>query len=314
MLFYCSFDVRKLKVWPSNGAGRINDAAAIKMIHQYFNEHTHALFRMVCDEEVFTRNFYGKDQKEKSLTIAWNRGDDQIITIDHARYNFPSNTIHCLMTSENFHFEHAGTITAWQFSRDFYCIVDHDKEVSCVGFLFYGPPQKMFIRLNEMDTVRLNTMVEMIKDEFETCAQIQGEMMQVLLKRLIIIITRLAKEQFINPDELPGDKLDIIRKYNFLVETHYKKEHQVSFYAGQLFKSPKTLSNLFALYNDKSPVQIIQERLAQEAKRLFYYTDKTAKEIAYELGFEDAGHFGKFFKRVTGQSVTEIKKTSAPMR
>ncbi len=171
----------------------------------------------------------------------------------------------------------------------------------------------MFIRLSQEDRERMNRMLEMIKDEFETTDDIQGEMMQVLLKRLIIIVTRLAKDQYIS-NELPGDKLDIIRKYNFLVETHYKKEHQVSFYAGQLYKSPKTLSNLFALYNHRTPLQIIQERLAQEAKRLFLYTDKTAKEIAYELGFEDAGHFGKFFKRLTGQSVMEIKKSILPAR
>ncbi|WPU94779.1 helix-turn-helix domain-containing protein [Mucilaginibacter sabulilitoris] len=284
------------------------------MIHQYFNEQTSALFRMVYNEAVFSRDFYGKDQKEKLLTIAWNRGAEQVITIDNALYKFPANTIHCLMTSENFHFEHPEHIVAWQFSRDFYCIVDHDKEVSCVGFIFYGPPQKMFICLSGTDQIRLASLLEMFKDEFETSNQIQGEMMQVLLKRLIIIITRLAKDQFINKNELPGDKLDIIRRYNFLVETYYKKEHQVSFYADQLFKSPKTLSNLFALYNHRSPLQIIQERLAQEAKRLFFYTDKTSKEIAYELGFEDAGHFGKFFKRMTGQNVSEIKKSNVLTR
>lgn len=281
------------------------------MIYQYFHEQTNALFRLVYDEAAFDRNFYGKDQQEKVLTIAWNRGADQTITIDNYPYNFPANTIHCLMTSENFHLPKAGAIVAWQFSRDFYCVVDHDKEVSCVGFIFYGPPQKMFIRLSAADQERMERMLDMIKDEFETTDHIQGEMMRVLLKRLIILVTRLAKAQYIAP-ELPGDKLDMIRQYNFLVETHYKKEHQVSFYAGQLYKSPKTLSNLFALYNHKTPLQIIQERLVQEAKRLFLYTDKTAKEIAYELGFEDAGHFGKFFKRLTGQSVKEIKKNQLP--
>lgn len=279
------------------------------MTYQFFNEQTNALFRMIYGESAFDRNFYGKDQKEKLLTIAWNRGEDQEIVIDNYAYKFPANTIHCLMTSENFHLPKALDIVAWQFSRDFYCIVDHDKEVSCVGFIFYGQPQKMFIRLSEDDQDRMDKLLEMIKDEFEMAHQIQGEMMQVLLKRLIIIVTRLAKDQYIS-NNLPGDKLDIIRKYNFLVETHYKNEHQVSFYAGQLYKSPKTLSNLFALYNHRTPLQIIQERLAQEAKRLFFYTDKTAKEIAYELGFEDAGHFGKFFKRLTGQSVMEIKKTN----
>src|ERR1700749_350037 len=193
------------------------------MIHQFHNERTKALFRLVYGEFVFDRAFYGRGHKDKLLTIAWNRGADQVITIDNVEYNFPANSIHCLMVSESFHFEHPANIVAWQFSRDFYCIVDHDKEVSCVGFIFYGQPKKMFIRLSEEDRERMERMLEMIRDEFETVHHIQGEMMQVLLKRLIIIVTRLAKDQYIH-NELPGDKLDIIRRYNFLVETHYKKE------------------------------------------------------------------------------------------
>ncbi len=278
------------------------------MTNQFHNEQTNGLFRLVYDESVLDRNFYGRDHKDKLLTIAWNRGDDQKITIDAVDFNFPANTIHCLMVSESFSFEHPVNIVAWQFSRDFYCIVDHDKEVSCFGFIFYGPPKKMFIRLNEGDQKKVDMILVMLQDEFNTHDHIQGEMMQVLLKRLIIIVTRLAKDQFINEKDLPGEKLDIVRKYNFLVETHYRMQHQVSFYADQLNKSPKTLSNLFALYNHKSPLLIIHERIIMEAKRLMFYTEKSAKEISYELGFEDAGHFGKFFKRHTGLTTSDFKK------
>jgi AraC-like DNA-binding protein len=280
------------------------------MKHQFHNEKTNALFRLVYDEPVLDREFYGKDHKDKLLTIAWNRGKDQQITIDNVAYNFPAKTIHCLMTNESFHFEHPADVVAWQFSRDFYCVVDHDKEVSCAGFIFFGPPQKMFICLDEDDERKIDMILQMLQDEFKTHDHIQGEMMQVLLKRLIIVVTRLAKNQFINPEELPGEKLDIVRKYNYLVETHFRTQHQVKFYADQLFKSPKTLSNLFALYNNKSPLLIIQERVIMEARRLIYYTDKPIKEIAYELGFEDAGHFGKFFKRHTGMGTSEFKKVN----
>jgi AraC family transcriptional activator of pobA len=278
------------------------------MIHQFHNNQTNALFRLVYNEFVLDRVFYGRDHRDKLLTIAWNRGTDQVITIDNVAYNFPANTIHCLMVSESFYFERPADIVAWQFSRDFYCIVDHDKEVSCVGFIFYGPPQKMFIRLNEAGQKKVDMILQMLQDEFNTPDHIQGEMMQVLLKRLIIIVTRLAKDQFINEKELPGEKLDIVRKYNFLVESHYRTQHKVNFYADQLNKSPKTLSNLFALYNHKSPLLIIQDRIIMEAKRLIFYTEKSAKEISYELGFEDAGHFGKFFKRHTGLVTSEFKK------
>src|ERR1700744_6509637 len=148
------------------------------MINQFFNSQTNALFRMVYDEPVLDRNFYGKDQQEKVLTVAWNRGPDQVITIDNYPYTFPANTVHCLMTSENFHFERPENIVAWQFSREFYCIVDHDKEVSCVGFIFYGQPQKMFIRLNGRYSRQIENMLQMLQDEFEEADEIQGEMMR----------------------------------------------------------------------------------------------------------------------------------------
>jgi len=278
------------------------------MIQQFHQSQTKALFRLIYDESVFDRVFYGKDRRERLLTIAWNRGAAQRVTIDQVDYEFPANTILPLMVNEAFNFENPAAIVAWQFNREFYCIVNHDKEVSCVGFLFYGSAQKMFICLSEQDQEKIVALLQVFVDELENKDHIQGEMLQVMLKRLIIIVTRLAREQYINEDELPAEKLDIVRHYNFLVEQNFRKHHQVKFYAEQLNKSPKTLSNVFALYNHKSPLAIIQERIVQEAKRLLIYTDKPAKEIGYYLGFEDAGHFGKFFKKQTGVSPSEFGK------
>ncbi|WP_282051271.1 helix-turn-helix domain-containing protein [Maribacter aquivivus] len=119
--------------------------------------------------------------------------------------------------------------------------------------------------------------------------------------------TRLlkAKEGF---SEVTNDvKVDLLRGFNLLVEEYYKSEHSVSFYADKLFKSPKTLSNTFSKFNT-TPLQIIHERIILEAKRLLIYTDKTAKEIAYEIGFDDASHLSRLFKNQTQQSPSDFKK------
>lgn len=277
------------------------------MMFQYKNGQANSEFRLVFEETVFDRVFYGKDRKDKLLTIAWNRGEAQKVTIDNIGYTFPSNSILCLMVNESFHFSEPVNIVAWQFNRDFYCIVDHDKEVSCVGFLFYSSSRKMFVQLDEKEQRKAILLLSIFKEEIETEDLIQGEMLKVLLKRLIIITTRLAKQQYVDGATLNDDKLDTIRKFNMLVENHYRDSHQVKFYADKLNKSPKTLSNLFAIYNHQSPLQVIQERVLLEAKRLLHYTDKSAKEIAGELGFEDAGHFSKFFKKHTSFSPTELR-------
>ena len=130
------------------------------MIHVFNHHQTKAQFKLVYDETNFDQVFYGKNHKDKLLTIAWNKGKDQKVNIDNVVYNFPANTILCLMGSETFHFESPAAIVAWQFNREFYCIVNHDKEVSCVGFLFYGSSQKMFISLNQQHQKKIMLLLE----------------------------------------------------------------------------------------------------------------------------------------------------------
>ncbi len=141
------------------------------MINQFNNHQTSAQFRLVYNETNFDRVFYGKDRKDKLLTIAWNRGEDQQVNIDNVIYDFPANTILCLMVNEAFHFENPSDITAWQFNREFYCIVNHDREVSCVGFLFYGSSQKMFINLNERNQNKTELLLLVFQDEFVPCME-----------------------------------------------------------------------------------------------------------------------------------------------
>ena len=136
----------------------------------------------------------------------------------------------------------------------------------------------------------------MFKDEFETKDRIQEEMLRMLLKRLIIICTRLAQMQTVT-SEISNQQLELIRKFNVLVDIHFREKKTVQSYADLLFKSPKTLSNMFNMYGDRTPLQIIQERTLLEARRLLTYTDKSNKEIALEIGFEEASAFGKFFKK-----------------
>jgi AraC family transcriptional regulator, transcriptional activator of pobA len=277
------------------------------MHYQLSENSTQGHLSLRTNEGQFDKYFYQK-REERYLTIAWNKGETQQIWVDEVQYEFPANTILCLMVNQSFRFQNPEKIQAWQFNREFYCIVDHDREVSCVGFLFYGMRELMFIELDAAKTQKLELLTKIFEDEFSTHDNIQAEMLRMLLKRLIILVTRLAKEQAQDfPDK--DNHYDLVRKFNLAVENHYKTQHQVQFYADLLNKSPKTLSNLFAIYKQKTPVGIIHERIALEAKRLLIYTDKSAKEIAFELGFEEISHFSRFFKNKENCSPKEFRES-----
>lgn len=261
------------------------------------------------EEAGFDRLFFSKDRFNKYFTIAWNPGESQIVTIDGTEYEFPGNTLLTLLFSQSFSFENSESIIAWQFNREFYCIIDHDSEVSCVGFLF-SSTDHMFVKLNDHAQQKLQLLSNVFIEELNTSDHIQNEMLLVLLKRLIIYVTRLAKSGYVPVKKLPDERFHIIRKFNLLVEAHFKSEHSVSFYAQQLCKSPKTLSNLFAIFNQKTPSQIIQERITVEARRLLSYTDKSIKHITFELGFEDVAYFSNFFKKNIGVSPSDFRNSS----
>ncbi|WP_109832055.1 helix-turn-helix domain-containing protein [Reichenbachiella versicolor] len=247
--------------------------------------------------------------KNDYIHIYWNRSSKkQLITVDNVPIELESNQLTTSTFLQNVWVDNSSQLLVFSFNREFYCIQDHDEEVSCNGIIFFGTQDTPILTLDETEQGKLETLLNVFIDEFQTKDNIQGEMLQMLLKRLIIKCTRLAKEQLITR-ELKNDQIDIVRKFNVLVDKNYKELKQVSEYADLLFKSPKTLSNLFKLYNQKTPLKIIHERIVLEGKRMLTMTNMTVKEIAFDLGFEDVSSFTKMFKKVTGSSPIDYRKS-----
>ncbi|GAB4516992.1 MAG: helix-turn-helix domain-containing protein [Allomuricauda sp.] len=245
----------------------------------------------------------------KTIKFLWNRNNvPSTVQIDGMHLELmPYQIITVTYLQHVSYAETEFPLSAILFNREFYCISDHDSEVSCNGILFFGTQDIPIISIPKDQLGKFNLLHDMFVEEFSTPDNIQGDMLQMLLKRLIIMSTRLAKEQLI-VKTLGNDQIDTIRRFNFLVDMHYKTKRKVSDYADLLHKSPKTLSNLFSIYNQKSPQQIILERITLEAKRLINFTDKQNQEIAFELGFNDPAHFSRFFKKMTQMTPSEYRQ------
>lgn len=279
------------------------------MIREYEEKSTLGLFIMHINNEELKGAGLGNSSPVPINTFVFNKGEAQRVVIDDISYRMPTGSILPLVSNQYFSFERPDELVAWQFNREFYCIVDHDAEVGCVGFLFYGIHHPMFITLNPPEIEAMFQLEKIFSDEWKSKDSFQGEMLRTLLKHLIIKITRIAKQQSESYQQFADEKMDIVRKFSLIIEGHFKKEHGVSFYAAMLNKSPKTLSNIFALLKQPAPSKLIQNRIILEAKRYLHYTDKSAKEISYELGFESPAHFSRFFKMYSGTNSSEFRNS-----
>ncbi len=271
-----------------------------------FTEFSTNAFLKIGNEELL--EIYRAPKRPDLYTFIRTNANAVEVVVDSVPYTIAPHSIVALTTMHFFQFVSGKDLVVYQFNREFYCIKDHDQEVSCAGLLFFGNSHIPIINLVAKEYKKLDTLHEVFLDELETKDTIQAEMLRMLMARFIIITTRLLKAKEGLVDAARTTKIDLLRAFNLLVETHFKEEHSVAFYADLLFKSPKTLSNNFSKLN-KSPLQIIHERIILEAKRLLIYTDKTAKEIAYEVGFEDASHLSRLFKRHTSLSPSDFKKS-----
>lgn len=274
---------------------------------QFEDRMTYGQFRVSYDENLLKGEGLLNGSKEMLSTIVLNPGPDQQVVIDKITHIFPSGSILPLVSNQHFLFDKPEILIAWQFNRSFYCIADHDAEVGCVGFLFYGIQNPLFIPLSKQEMEGIIIIQTMCVEDMSVKDKMQGEMLRTLLKRLIIKVTRIAKRQTGNYACFTDEKMDVIRKFNLLVEANYRVQHEVQFYAQAMNKSPKTLTNIFGLCNYPSPSKLIQRRIISEAKRYLYYTNKSAKEIACELGFTSMAHFSRFFKLNAGINFSEFR-------
>ncbi len=159
----------------------------------------------------------------------------------------------------------------------------------------------VLLRLDETAEQRLEEvftlMWNILQDNPSSYESIQG-MISVLFHQI---------EYFQNRG-LSGEKKtstrqeEVFDRFIRLLNKHAVNERNVSFYAENLFLTPRYLSTLIKETSGKTVMEWVNEAIVQEAKLMLCHTDKLVYQIADELNFPNASFFCKFFHRMTGKT------------
>jgi len=102
--------------------------------------------------------------------------------------------------------------------------------------------------------------------------------------------------------------LDYLMLFKDLLEQNFSNEKAVKSYASQLSISEKQLHKATTNLLDKTPKQIIDERVLLEAKRLLVHSRMSIKEVGYELGFNEPTNFIKYFRKHVLTTPSEFRE------
>lgn len=131
-----------------------------------------------------------------------------------------------------------------------------------------------------------------------------------LLKDSCNALIALVISQYI-AEAKPADKFSrfdtITKAFRELLEPSYTREKRPAAYSQKLNISTAYLNECVKNTTGYSVSHHIQERVVLEAKRLLYYSDKSVKEIATELGYDDYPYFSRLFTKVTGMTALAFR-------
>jgi len=214
----------------------------------------------------------------------------------------------------------AGTIHSFRFRPDtqgYVLTVNLHQLLSIASAAHQGPIESLFavpraidLQLEGSLAARATQQLECLLQEFRQPQRILEPVGGWLACCALWTVAAASKTSI--PGELPsGQDLDRLRQFRLLIETHYAHHWPVERYARQLGLSETSLNRLCRRLSGGTGFDLVQQRLALEARRRLMHLSGSVSGIASALGFKDAAYFCRFFRRHSGASPNEFRRRQA---
>ena len=211
----------------------------------------------------------------------------------------------------------AGTVHSFRFRADtlgFVLTVDLARVLSSAGAVHQGPIESLFSMPRAIDlredpqlALRAAQLLERLAHEFAQPGSWAAPVGGWLACCVLWVLALGAAAH--GPSEVHSSpEAQRLRRLRLLIESQYLKHWPVRRYARHLALSETSLNRLCRRLAGSTAFDMIQQRLALEARRRLVYTASSVSGIAGELGFKDPAYFSRFFRRHSGVSPHEFRR------
>ena len=281
---------------------------ALKTIQQYQIQHSSLeSSKMHFEVQAFqidSEYVAQKEEQTKHFKIFWIEDGSGAFQVDFQSFSIKKSGLFFLSPGQVLKIKEANISIGYQitFNKEFYCVETHGKEIACNGVLFNNVYRAAMITVDVGDIAIFRQIMDNMLQELQHPGPAHQDMLETYMRMLLIQALRKLEEQPEPVSKITDESNRLVSDFIALVDKHFRTIHSVAEYAEMLFVSPKSLAKRLKALNYPTPTEMIRERIILQAKRELRYSDKSVKEIAFELGFEDPAYFTRLFKKAEKDS------------
>jgi AraC-like DNA-binding protein len=228
-----------------------------------------------------------------------------------------NNELHSMDADHMFFLHSRSEVMLIDATPDFKCVVigvpavltqsaSLQMDISFIFLLMKKPCWELEGNMRKM-AESFYTMFEYISNDLQSDAK--TDLITSLFTFFMSVIYETTKHTL--PSDKPKTSLtkhSLISRFGKLLRVHIREDHRVSYYADQLFVTPKYLTQVVKSTIGITPKDIIDRMLALESLQLLKHTNHTIQQISGQLGFPDQSYFGRFFKRMFNISPIQFRQ------
>ncbi|MEX8547142.1 MAG: AraC family transcriptional regulator [Mucilaginibacter sp.] len=174
---------------------------------------------------------------------------------------------------------------------------------------FLKKGRNSFIPLTNAGFAALKNIFDQIEKKASSNYSNKVESTQALIRVLLLEVEGLQEIRTIKDLNKYSQPYFITQKFKELLAEHFAENRAVSYYAEKLFVTAKHLSQTLKEQTGKTANEMINEIVCLEAKVLLQTEELNISSVSERLNFVNPSFFGKFFKRNTGMSPNQYRKT-----
>ncbi|WP_020528778.1 helix-turn-helix domain-containing protein [Flexithrix dorotheae] len=163
------------------------------------------------------------------------------------------------------------------------------------------------INLSPGIETRIQSIFEMLDELISTNLKHREEAIVSLLNTFFIYCDGKCNIKSVISDN--NSKSALVYKFKKTMDKRISEYHRVSEYASILNVSDKYLNECVNSVLGVSAKSLITEQLVMRSRYALKFTDKSFKEIAFELGFSSPDYFSSFCKAQMGISPTQLRNS-----